>query len=193
VGAPTPLPHFARCLNSGSEAVELSARLTDIHAKTMTSAGGPHAGWRTSMMCLDGSFYGCVAGGGCPLLPPPPPCPCRARCARERFDCDAFPRPALCNLPFVCLHCWWYCRRTYRPARLSHSCRSIYKEVGATTPPPRPRTHPGRNIFPFSRALASPLPPCMAAVVCTGVPPPPPLGFFPYVLPWLPPCDPAPG
>ncbi len=28
------------CLNSGSEAVELSARLTDVHCKTMTSAGG---------------------------------------------------------------------------------------------------------------------------------------------------------
>jgi acetylornithine/succinyldiaminopimelate/putrescine aminotransferase len=63
------------CLNSGSEAVELSARLTDVHAKTMTSKGGPHEGWRTSMMCLEGSFYG----------------------------------------------------RTYRPARLSHSCRDIYQ------------------------------------------------------------------
>jgi 4-aminobutyrate aminotransferase-like enzyme len=68
------------CLNSGSEAVELSARLTDTHAHSMTKAGGPHAGWRTTMMCLDGSFYG----------------------------------------------------RTYRPARLSHSCRSIYQDVLAS-------------------------------------------------------------
>ncbi len=31
-------------LNSGSEAVELSARLTDVHAKIMTSPGAVHAG-----------------------------------------------------------------------------------------------------------------------------------------------------
>eukprot|EP00048_Salpingoeca_helianthica_P015693 m.228077 g.228077 ORF g.228077 m.228077 type:complete len:436 (-) comp17393_c0_seq1:1658-2965(-) len=62
-------------LNSGSEAVELSARLTDTHAKLMTSPGAVHAGRRSTMIVLEGSFYG----------------------------------------------------RTYRPARLSHSCRSIYQ------------------------------------------------------------------
>lgn len=64
------------CMNSGSEAVELSARLTDVHAKKMTEKGGVHEGWKVQMMVLDGSFYG----------------------------------------------------RTYRPARLSHSCREIYQE-----------------------------------------------------------------
>jgi 4-aminobutyrate aminotransferase-like enzyme len=62
-------------MNSGSEAVELSARLTDTHAKLMTNPGAPHAGRRSTMLVLEGSFYG----------------------------------------------------RTYRPARLSHSCREIYK------------------------------------------------------------------
>jgi acetylornithine/succinyldiaminopimelate/putrescine aminotransferase len=63
-------------MNSGSEAVELATRITDVHAKRMTAPGAPHAGWKTSMMCLEGSFYG----------------------------------------------------RTYRPARLSHSCREIYQQ-----------------------------------------------------------------
>lgn len=63
-------------LNSGSEAVELSARLTDVHAKLMTDKGAVHEGRRSTMIVLEGSFYG----------------------------------------------------RTYRPARLSHSCRGIYKQ-----------------------------------------------------------------
>lgn len=63
-------------LNSGSECVELSTRLTDVHAKLMTGPGGPHAGRPSTMVVLEGSFYG----------------------------------------------------RTYRPARLSHSCRSIYQQ-----------------------------------------------------------------
>jgi acetylornithine/succinyldiaminopimelate/putrescine aminotransferase len=64
------------CMNSGSEAVELSARLTDTDAKLKTQQGGVHSGWRTQMMCIEGSFFG----------------------------------------------------RTYRPARLSHSCREIYQK-----------------------------------------------------------------
>ena len=58
------------CLNSGSEAVELSARLTDTHAHSMTKPGAVHAGRKSTMMCLEGSFYGrtCVhrvnGGGG---------------------------------------------------------------------------------------------------------------------------------
>lgn len=70
---------LAQILNAGSEAVELSTRITDVHAKRMTSAEGPHAvsradfpadciplrnivfffqGWRVNMMCLEKSFYG---------------------------------------------------------------------------------------------------------------------------------------
>ena len=64
------------CLNSGSEAVELSTRLTDIIAKKACAPGGVHAGRKPRLMCLEGSFYG----------------------------------------------------RTYRPARLSHVCRDIYKK-----------------------------------------------------------------
>ncbi len=45
-------------MNSGSEAVELSARLTDTHAKLMTDAGAVHEGRRSTIMVLEGSFYG---------------------------------------------------------------------------------------------------------------------------------------
>eukprot|EP00042_Codosiga_hollandica_P025873 m.118502 g.118502 ORF g.118502 m.118502 type:complete len:525 (-) comp52016_c0_seq4:104-1678(-) len=62
-------------MNSGSESVELSARLTDVHAKLMTDPNAVHAGRKSVMIVLEGSFYG----------------------------------------------------RTYRPARLSHSCRPIYQ------------------------------------------------------------------
>lgn len=71
----SPYTHVM-CMNSGSEAVELSARLTDTDAKLKTQKGGVHEGWRTVMMCVEGSFFG----------------------------------------------------RTYRPARLSHSCREIYQQ-----------------------------------------------------------------
>jgi acetylornithine/succinyldiaminopimelate/putrescine aminotransferase len=64
------------CLNSGSEAVELSARLTDIDAKLKTQKGGVHEGWSVRMASVEGGFYG----------------------------------------------------RTYRPARLSHSCREDYQK-----------------------------------------------------------------
>lgn len=39
-------------MNSGSEAVELSTRLTDIHAKLMTNPGAVHAG--------SGSIWACI-------------------------------------------------------------------------------------------------------------------------------------
>eukprot|EP00471_Norrisiella_sphaerica_P004775 CAMPEP_0184478474 /NCGR_PEP_ID=MMETSP0113_2-20130426/493_1 /TAXON_ID=91329 /ORGANISM="Norrisiella sphaerica, Strain BC52" /LENGTH=499 /DNA_ID=CAMNT_0026856279 /DNA_START=5 /DNA_END=1504 /DNA_ORIENTATION=+ len=74
-GGNCPYAKFV-CMNSGSEAVEFSARVTDVHAKNMTSPGAPHEGRRVQMMCMQGGFYG----------------------------------------------------RTYRPARLSESCRDIYKE-----------------------------------------------------------------
>lgn len=45
-------------MNSGSEAVELSARLTDTHAKLMTDPGAVHQGRRSTIIVLEGSFYG---------------------------------------------------------------------------------------------------------------------------------------
>lgn len=46
------------CLNSGSEAVTLGARLSDINAKAMTDRGGRHAGKRIRIMSLAGGFHG---------------------------------------------------------------------------------------------------------------------------------------
>eukprot|EP00466_Bigelowiella_natans_P018614 jgi/Bigna1/80456/fgenesh1_pg.71_\ len=74
-GGECPYAKFV-CMNSGSEAVEFSARVTDVHAKNMTAPGAPHEGRRIQMMCMQGGFYG----------------------------------------------------RTYRPARLSESCRDVYRE-----------------------------------------------------------------
>lgn len=70
-----PFDQFV-CMNSGSEAVEFSARLTDVDAKLKTQKGGVHEGRRVQMMSMKGGFYG----------------------------------------------------RTYRPARLSESCRDTYRE-----------------------------------------------------------------
>ena len=46
------------CLNSGSEAVTVAARLSDINAKIMTDAGGRHAGKPIKIMALEGGFHG---------------------------------------------------------------------------------------------------------------------------------------
>jgi 4-aminobutyrate aminotransferase-like enzyme len=46
------------CLNSGSEAVELALRLSDIDAKLKTQKGGVHAGRTVRSACVDGGFYG---------------------------------------------------------------------------------------------------------------------------------------
>lgn len=46
------------CLNSGSEAVSLAARIVDANAKTMTDAGGRHAGRAIKRLVVKGSFHG---------------------------------------------------------------------------------------------------------------------------------------
>jgi len=51
---------FARfmCLNSGSEAVGLAARIADINAKLQTDAGARHAGAVIKRVVVKGSFHG---------------------------------------------------------------------------------------------------------------------------------------
>ena len=51
---------FARflCLNSGSEAVTVASRLSDINAREMTDPGGRHAGKPIRSASLQGSFHG---------------------------------------------------------------------------------------------------------------------------------------
>ena len=51
---------FARflCLNSGSEAVGLAARIADVNSKLMTDAGGRHAGAKIKRVVVKGSFHG---------------------------------------------------------------------------------------------------------------------------------------
>ena len=46
------------CLNSGSEAVTVAARISDINAKTMTDPGGRHAGKPIRILALKGGFHG---------------------------------------------------------------------------------------------------------------------------------------
>lgn len=46
------------CLNSGSESVTLAARIVDTNAKTMTDAGGRHAGRTIKRLVVKGSFHG---------------------------------------------------------------------------------------------------------------------------------------
>jgi acetylornithine/succinyldiaminopimelate/putrescine aminotransferase len=55
-----PLPNFL-CLNSGSEAVSLAARLSDINAKLMTDPGGRHANKQIRFASLSGGFHGRTA------------------------------------------------------------------------------------------------------------------------------------
>ena len=52
-----PYSHFA-CVNSGSEAMTVIARLSDVHAKRMTDAGGEYAGRKPGFLSLQGSFHG---------------------------------------------------------------------------------------------------------------------------------------
>ncbi len=51
------LDHFF-CLNSGSEAMTLALRLSDIRAKKMTDPGGPKAGWKIKLLSVSGAFHG---------------------------------------------------------------------------------------------------------------------------------------
>ena len=46
------------CLNSGSEAVTLGSRITDINARIMTDPGGKHAGKSIRIMALSQAFHG---------------------------------------------------------------------------------------------------------------------------------------
>lgn len=52
-----PMDRFL-CLNSGSEAVGLAARISDINAKTMTDPGGRHANKQIRFASLRGGFHG---------------------------------------------------------------------------------------------------------------------------------------
>ncbi|WP_293706190.1 aminotransferase class III-fold pyridoxal phosphate-dependent enzyme [Stenotrophomonas sp. UBA7606] len=52
-----PFTHFM-CLNSGSEAVGLAARIADINAKLQTDPGAPHAGATIKRVVIKGSFHG---------------------------------------------------------------------------------------------------------------------------------------
>ena len=53
----TPFRDFV-CLNSGSEAVTLAARISDINAKLMTDPGGDHACQPIRILGLKGAFHG---------------------------------------------------------------------------------------------------------------------------------------
>jgi acetylornithine/succinyldiaminopimelate/putrescine aminotransferase len=46
------------CMNSGSEAVTVAARIADIHAKHMTDPGGRHAGKRRVFLGIERAFHG---------------------------------------------------------------------------------------------------------------------------------------
>jgi len=52
-----PYRHFI-CLNSGSEAVTLGARISDINAKLQTDPGGDHACQTIKILGLRGAFHG---------------------------------------------------------------------------------------------------------------------------------------
>ncbi|MEJ8567625.1 aminotransferase class III-fold pyridoxal phosphate-dependent enzyme [Elongatibacter sediminis] len=52
-----PMDRFL-CLNSGSEAVSLAARISDVNAKMMTDPGGRHANRQIRMASLCGGFHG---------------------------------------------------------------------------------------------------------------------------------------
>ncbi len=56
-GARCPYSHFM-CLNSGSEAVGLAARIVDINAKLQTDPGARHAGATIKRLVVKGSFHG---------------------------------------------------------------------------------------------------------------------------------------
>lgn len=52
-----PFRHFV-CLNSGSEAVTLAARISDVNAKLQTDPGGDHACKTIRILGLRGAFHG---------------------------------------------------------------------------------------------------------------------------------------
>lgn len=50
--------HRFLCMNSGSEAVTVGARISDINAKLMTDKGGRYEGKRIKILALKGAFHG---------------------------------------------------------------------------------------------------------------------------------------
>jgi len=52
-----PYTHFM-CLNSGSEAVGLAARIADVNSRLQTEPGAPHAGATVKRVVVKGSFHG---------------------------------------------------------------------------------------------------------------------------------------
>ena len=56
-GRPRPFDKYV-CLNSGSEAVTLGLRLSDINAKRQTDEGGRYHGRKTKFLALKGAFHG---------------------------------------------------------------------------------------------------------------------------------------
>ena len=46
------------CMNSGSEAMTVATRISDIHAKKQTESGGRHAGKKLMYLSLKGGFHG---------------------------------------------------------------------------------------------------------------------------------------
>jgi acetylornithine/succinyldiaminopimelate/putrescine aminotransferase len=46
------------CLNSGSEAVTVAARISDVNAKIQTDPGGKHEGKEVKFLALKGAFHG---------------------------------------------------------------------------------------------------------------------------------------
>jgi len=56
-GGECPYERFV-CINSGSEAMTLAARLSDINAKEYTDAGGRHAGRAIKVIAMRGGFHG---------------------------------------------------------------------------------------------------------------------------------------
>lgn len=53
-----PAFHKFICMNSGSEAVTVACRISDINAKTMTDPGGRHTGKTIMYLSLKGGFHG---------------------------------------------------------------------------------------------------------------------------------------
>ncbi len=52
-----PFSHFI-CMNSGSEAVTVGSRISDVNAKNLTGMKGEHYGKNIKIMALEGAFHG---------------------------------------------------------------------------------------------------------------------------------------
>jgi acetylornithine/succinyldiaminopimelate/putrescine aminotransferase len=46
------------CLNSGSEAMTIATRISDLNARKTVGPGGPKEGWKVKMLAMTGSFHG---------------------------------------------------------------------------------------------------------------------------------------